>query len=171
MTRSFTSFSQAAEEAGQSRIYGGIHWQFDNQAGLASGRALGEQVFFDVLRPVTAPAVCVPGDTTLCLADGRFKVQARWTTADGTGPGHAEEITDSSGRFWFFSEANTEVLVKVIDACGANDRFWVFASGLTDVEVVLTVTDTQSGRVRTYFNPGGRAFAPVQDTSAFATCP
>lgn len=44
MTRSFSSFSQAAEEAGQSRIYGGIHWQFDNQASLDAGYALGEYI-------------------------------------------------------------------------------------------------------------------------------
>src|SRR5947209_10636056 len=31
VTRSFGSFAAAAEEAGQSRIYGGIHYQFDNQ--------------------------------------------------------------------------------------------------------------------------------------------
>jgi len=49
--RFFASFSQAAEEAGQSRIYGGIHWQYDNQAGLASGRALGDHVFYNRLRP------------------------------------------------------------------------------------------------------------------------
>jgi membrane-associated phospholipid phosphatase len=42
--RSFTSFRQAADEAGRSRIYGGIHFEFDNQAGLASGRALGSWV-------------------------------------------------------------------------------------------------------------------------------
>src|SRR5262249_7147764 len=30
VTRSFTSFQQAAEEAGRSRIYGGIHYQFSN---------------------------------------------------------------------------------------------------------------------------------------------
>jgi hypothetical protein len=47
----------------------------------------------------------------------------------------------------------------------------VFASGLTDVEVRLTVTDTEAGRTRSYFNPLGRAFAPVQDVDAFATCP
>ena len=41
ITRSFTSFQQAADEAGQSRIYGGIHYQFSNQDGLAAGRALG----------------------------------------------------------------------------------------------------------------------------------
>lgn len=42
--RSFTSFTQAADEAGMSRIYGGIHYSFDNVAGLASGRALGAYV-------------------------------------------------------------------------------------------------------------------------------
>jgi hypothetical protein len=42
LTRSFTSFDQAAEEAGQSRIYGGIHFQFDNAAGQTTGRAIGQ---------------------------------------------------------------------------------------------------------------------------------
>jgi hypothetical protein len=45
VTRSFASFSAAADEAGQSRIWGGIHWQYDNQDGLAAGRALGDSVF------------------------------------------------------------------------------------------------------------------------------
>jgi membrane-associated phospholipid phosphatase len=44
VTRSFAGFAAAAAEAGQSRIYGGIHFQFDNQEGLASGRALGQFV-------------------------------------------------------------------------------------------------------------------------------
>ena len=44
VTRSFTSFAQAADEAGRSRIYGGIHFQFDNAAGLAAGRSLGSYV-------------------------------------------------------------------------------------------------------------------------------
>src|SRR5207248_10687464 len=42
--RTFSSFRQAAEEAGQSRILGGIHFQFDNQAGLATGRGVGNFV-------------------------------------------------------------------------------------------------------------------------------
>jgi membrane-associated phospholipid phosphatase len=42
--RTFTSFLQAAQEAGQSRIYGGIHFQFDNQDGLATGTAVGTWV-------------------------------------------------------------------------------------------------------------------------------
>ena len=51
--RSFQSFSQAAAEAGMSRIYGGIHWQFDNADGLATGRALGEYVGQNFLTPRT----------------------------------------------------------------------------------------------------------------------
>jgi membrane-associated phospholipid phosphatase len=46
---SFTSLSEAAEEAGRSRVYGGIHWQYDNVA--AAGLALGQWVFANFLRP------------------------------------------------------------------------------------------------------------------------
>lgn len=41
VTRHFDSFQQAAEEAGLSRIYGGIHFRFDNLAGLELGRQIG----------------------------------------------------------------------------------------------------------------------------------
>ena len=41
VTRHFDSFAQAAEEAGLSRIYGGIHFDFDNVAGLQLGRNIG----------------------------------------------------------------------------------------------------------------------------------
>ncbi len=39
--RSFASFEAAAEEAAISRMYGGIHYRFGNEAGLAQGRAVG----------------------------------------------------------------------------------------------------------------------------------
>jgi hypothetical protein len=35
----------------------------------------------------------------------------------------------------------------------------------------VTVTDTQAGLARQYFNPLGQLFETVQDLSAFATCP
>lgn len=50
--RSYRNFWQAAEEAGQSRIYGGIHFQFDNQAGLKLGRTIAEEVMKMELMPV-----------------------------------------------------------------------------------------------------------------------
>ncbi len=49
-TRSFTSLTGAAAEAGQSRIYGGIHWQFDNTAGLEAGASLADWVTGTQLR-------------------------------------------------------------------------------------------------------------------------
>jgi hypothetical protein len=51
-----------------------------------------------------------------------------------------------------------------------NDHFWVFAAGLTDVEVEITVTDTVSGTWKSYRNPPHTAFLPIQDTLAF-DCP
>ncbi len=116
-------------------------------------------------------STCTPSDTALCLNDGRFKVESSWRTPMGAeGDGRATLLTDETGYFWFFNEDNVEVIVKVLDACQIADRFWVFAAGLTDVEVALTVTDTETGEVNTYFNPLGNAFQPIQDTDAFATC-
>ncbi len=117
---------------------------------------------------------CATGDTALCLNQGRFLVEASWRTRNGnTGEARASLMTDESGYFWFFSADNVEVVVKVLDACGLDrfNNFWVFAAGLTDVEVTLRVTDTLSGEVNEYFNPLGSAFQPVLDTSAFDTCP
>lgn len=117
---------------------------------------------------------CANSDIQMCLNRDRFQTEVTWRTASGdTGKGYAQELTDDSGYFWFFGEDNIELMVKVLDACtlaGAN-KFWVFAGGLTDVEVTLKITDTQTGEVRTYVNPLGTPFQPIQDTSAFDTCP
>jgi hypothetical protein len=53
--RAFDRFSAAAAEAGMSRIYGGIHWSFDNTAGLELGRAVGRHVGRTCLVPVGGP--------------------------------------------------------------------------------------------------------------------
>lgn len=55
ITRSFTSLLAAAQEAGQSRIYGGIHWQFDNQVGQEGGKIIGRWAFDHYLGVIPAP--------------------------------------------------------------------------------------------------------------------
>jgi len=50
--RSFRSFSQAEEENGQSRIYLGIHWEFDKTQGIAQGRKVANHVFDNAFRPL-----------------------------------------------------------------------------------------------------------------------
>ena len=119
------------------------------------------------------PGPCAESDTVLCLLGGRFRVEAAWEDhAGGRGPGRAERFTDESGWFWFFNPLNTELVVKVRDACVPPfERFWFFAPGLTDVGVTLTVADTEAREVRRYESPRSQAFAPVQDTDAFETCP
>jgi hypothetical protein len=52
----------------------------------------------------------------------------------------------------------------------APSQCWVFTTRLTNVNVVLKVTDTVTGAVVAYNNPQGTPFQPIQDTSAFA-CP
>jgi hypothetical protein len=39
------------------------------------------------------------------------------------------------------------------------------------VQVNVTVTDTMTGVAKTYVNPQGTPFKPIQDVSAFSTCP
>ncbi len=119
----------------------------------------------------TSPTGCVEGPTTLCLTQDRFQVTAVWQTNQAAGDGRAVELTSDTGYFWFFDAANVEVVLKVLDACQFAGNFWVFAGGLTDVEVELTIVDTQTGAQRVYVNPRGVAFEPVQDTGAFSTCP
>ena len=119
-----------------------------------------------------ANAPCVVNATTLCLNSSRFKVQVTWTKPDSTsGAGQAVALTGDTGYFWFFSANNVEMVIKVVDGRALNGKFWVFAGGLTNVNVVITVTDTQTGAVRTYTNPQGVAFAPIQATDAFAMAP
>lgn len=48
--RSFASFWDAAEEAAMSRLYGGIHYRFGNEAGTEQGRCVG--AFAAALRTV-----------------------------------------------------------------------------------------------------------------------
>ena len=118
------------------------------------------------------PQPCVAGDAALCLSGGRFKVETAWKTGDGkSGAGHAVALTSDSGYFWFFGNTNIEMVIKVLNACSFNSRIWVFAGGLTNVEVTTTVTDSQTGAIKVYRNPQGAAFQPIQDTSAFSTCP
>ena len=121
--------------------------------------------------PDTQTGPCVPSDATMCLNSGRFAVSATWQKPDGsTGQGHAVPLTDDTGYFWFFDAANIEVATKILNACGFNSSYWVFASGLTNLGVKLDVVDTAAGASRSYQNPVNLAYQPVQDTAAFGTC-
>ena len=48
--RSFPNLSVAEDENGQSRIYLGIHWEFDKTEGIAQGRRIANYVFANAFR-------------------------------------------------------------------------------------------------------------------------
>jgi len=116
----------------------------------------------------TAAAGCVPSSTRLCLQGGRFAVEAHWRDFQNkTGVGTAVPLNGGdTGYFWFFSQTNVEVVLKVLDGRPVNGKIWVFYGALSNVEYTLTVTDTQTGKFKTYFNPRGR-LSSVADTGAF----
>jgi len=127
------------------------------------------------MAPRAAPAdalfPCQPDATTLCLNQQRFAVTASFTTGALGGAAQAVGLTDDTGYLWFFSSDNVEIVVKVLDGCGVNGHYWVFAGGLTNVDVCLRVTDSQTAGFTLYCNPPNTPFQPIQDTSAFPTCP
>ncbi len=149
-------------------------WSFLAQAGNGPGGPV--QVTLTLFAGATI-ASCVPDAATLCIddqpGDGRFKVQVSYRTAQGgglSGSGTAVPLAslgvDRGGLFWFFSPDNPEMLFKILDGCAVNGRFWVFSSAGTNVGLTTTVTDTQTGNVKTYSNPDLIPAPPVEDTSA-----
>ncbi len=117
---------------------------------------------------------CTSNNSTLCVGSGgRFQITASYKTVNSSGNGSRVNFqTSDSGLFTFFSATNWEVVIKVLDACVVPfNRYWVFASGLTDQHVELVVTDLQHGVTNRYFNYQGKPFTAIADTDAFATCP
>jgi len=50
--RRFSSLSEAEEENGQSRIYLGIHWEFDKTEGIRLGERVADYVFRNAFEPL-----------------------------------------------------------------------------------------------------------------------
>jgi hypothetical protein len=135
---------------------------------VASLRPAVFETHFDRLRFEPFEPTCEPEEMALCLNGGRYRVEVSWQIADGaTGPGHAVPLTADSGAFWFFGPDNLELMVKVLDGCPVNGHVWVFAAGLTDVEVEIRVTDTATLEVETHTNPQGTPFRPIQNVLGF----
>ena len=113
---------------------------------------------------------CVSTPTAPCLTDNRFRVEVTWTTAEETGAAQLATLSEDSAVLYFFSESNWEMLIKVLNGCGINERFWVFFAATTDVGFEVTVTDTHTGQTKQYSNPLGHPANAVTDSDAFATC-
>ncbi|MFO1358315.1 Ig-like domain-containing protein [Plasticicumulans sp.] len=108
ITRSYTSFDEAAAEAGRSRVYGGIHYEFTNQAGQQLGHAVADAVLArfalaedsqapgistDALAPVVAGNPTLSGrvlDNLSGIAESRYSLDGASAQA---------LVLDAEGRF------------------------------------------------------------------------
>ena len=108
VTRDYTSFQQAVDEAGRSRIYGGIHFEFSNEGGKTLGAQVasaalarfnlaqdtqGPNVVASILPGVTNKNVTVSGQ----VLDNLSGVSEASYSIDG-GPAQALTL-DGQGRY------------------------------------------------------------------------
>ena len=104
----------------------------------------------------------------LCMNGNRFRAEVSFVVNGARRTAQAVSLTGDTGAFWVFDPANVELILKVLDGSGLNSHFWTFFGALSNLEHTLTVTDMQTGVVRTYQNPAGK-FASAGDTLAFAS--
>lgn len=134
------------------------------------------------------PDACTPGEQTLCIdhlpGDRRFRVTMSWSTAIGGGQSGQATATPlaplgfAGGGLLSFFPGTPEVLIKVLDACGQNDRFWIFSAPTTTLGFELIVEDlvakSQGAPASAYKftarNSDGQTAVAFSDTDAFDTC-
>lgn len=117
------------------------------------------------LQPGSTTGACRPDSFSLCLLKKRFKVQVSWTNQfnGSSGGGLAVPATDSTGFFYFTDRSNYELIVKILDF---GTVVKVFYGELTNLTFTVTITDMQTGTVKTYQNTPGDCGGI--DQSAFA---
>jgi hypothetical protein len=109
----------------------------------------------------------------LSLHEGRFEVTVTWRTAEG-GEGIGLRVpgaSESAGLFSFFHPDNWEVLVKILDGCSLNERYWVFLAAATDIEYTVRVEDLEGETSWEHTSPMGTMSPAFADIRAFEGCP
>ncbi|HET9229563.1 MAG TPA: choice-of-anchor B family protein, partial [Thermoanaerobaculia bacterium] len=99
---------------------------------------------------------CKSGKDGLCLNGNRYLARVTWRNQfnGASGIGKPKPISGVTGSFAFTSLSNPELLVKVL---GEKDgRTLVIWGAMSNLEYTLEVTDTKTGKVKTYHNPAGR---------------
>ncbi len=125
---------------------------------------------------LTFPVALDCGTSTATSACLNTRFSASITFRDpNTGEYGVGQVVDcpnpDSALFWFFSANAWEVMVKTVNACGFNNRYWAFSAATTNVFYRLEVLDVRGGANKIYFNYPGPPAPAVTDTAAFQTCP
>ena len=135
--------------------------------------ALGEHpgsIMGQVLSLAGPPGSCTTTSSEACLL-GRYSVSIDWQTnsEDGEGVVVPPASTDTA-LFWFFHPENWEVMVKIIEACGLNDRVWVYIAASTDQGYEVKVVDHVTRTTKVYNKAIGPPAPAITDTQALDVC-
>jgi len=108
---------------------------------------------------------CQSTANAICLLNGRFRLELDWRNQfdSSSGRGTGKKLSELTAAFSFTDPANLEVLVKTLDF---GDHVLVLYGTLSNLEYMLRVTETTTGRVKTYFNPANN-YCGGLDSNAF----
>lgn len=114
---------------------------------------------------LAAMAACQSSTTAVCLLGGRFRLELDWRNQfdSSSGVGKGKKLSDLTAAFSFTDPANLELLVKTLDF---GDRVLVLYGTLSNLEYNLRITETTSGRVKTYHNAANN-YCGGLDNNAF----
>ena len=102
---------------------------------------------------------CLESGGQSCLQDGRFKVRAYYDHEEAQNRFARVRdalVGDAASLFYFFTFDNPELMVKVVDGCALNGRYWVFGSAATDLVYSVEVDGHGHGPGETVRGATGR---------------
>ncbi len=147
------------------RITGQIKTMTKPAGRFASGRIAGLAAN---LRPLGAPAVPaiseIPAAPPLGLFGDRFKIEVSRPAEGGDQPARGALFDDRRAAFRFGDDL--DLTVALIDGGASNGKFWVYLGDLSDGAYRVKITDSATGKVKTYTKPAGRLLTQV-DRQAF----
>ncbi len=129
-----------------------------------AGNSLG--LFVNETLAMVSEGACSVSEGDLCLGEERFRVRVAFRSGATTTEAPSTPLTTDTAYSWFFDQDNVEVVYKLLDGCAINGHYWLFAAGLTDVAVELSVEDTLTGKSSIHWSRFGTPFQPLQNTRA-----
>ena len=167
--RRVTADTESADVAG---LEPGGHYTFRVRAYNAGGRSSSNTA--TIVLPAVEYTDCVPTAPQITFDHGYTVSMCIEYLENGEGPIVEKDALDygldsrESGLLYFFDRDNSEVLIKVLDACAVNGHRWVFVAPVTTLAFNLYVDETATGKRWMHRNPRGDQTATTKsDLEAF----
>jgi hypothetical protein len=143
---------------GQSHTY-------SNTAGNCGGIDEGAFPAAAGANQISLQSACRQTATNLCLLGNRFAVSVTWANPANNTGGNAlgKLFSNEVGTFVFTDPTDVELMTKLIQF---SDRIAFYWGALTDFPYTITVTDTTTGKSKTYQGTAGTLCGGL-DNNAF----